>query len=284
MMGSILFFFSFFGILLSGAGNQETGWSYDQATGQSFFLFESIQIDGQVSLGNGCLGSLFGGDPCDNLAEDCGYCCENPGSCDVIGAFYNDVCIGWVYADASGYTTVPAMGQQEDYPYGGEIIEFRIYDSTEQSIISFYVTDCYNVQGADLDCTWTNNEIKMINPISFQYPQGDDDELFYDGDISIINFLDNEEIPSKFDLLSAYPNPFNPSVNIDFYIESNSLVDIKIYDILGNLIDTLILNDFLITGNHSVVWNPNNISTGEYIISLLINGSQVASQKVAYIK
>jgi len=177
------------------------------------------------------------------------------------------------------------MGFQEGYPSGGETIEFRIYDSNTQSIISFYIDGCYNSQGADLDCSWTNNELKMINPISFQYPDSDDEELFYDGDIIIIDFLDNEETPSDFKLLSAYPNPFNPSINIDFHIESNSLIDLKIYDMLGGLVDTLILSDFMTIGNHSMAWTPNNnISAGEYIISLSIDGTQKATQKIAYIK
>ena len=53
---------------------------------------------------------------------------------------------------------------------------------------------------------------------------------------------------------------------------------------LGSLVDTLILDDFMTVGNHSIVWNPNNIGSGEYIITLQLNGIQVATQKVAYIK
>ena len=53
---------------------------------------------------------------------------------------------------------------------------------------------------------------------------------------------------------------------------------------LGSLVDTLILDNFMTSGNHSAVWSPENLSTGEYIIILNIDGNQVATQKVAYIK
>ena len=285
-MSKILLIASIFGFFLAQAVNQETGWSYYQASNQAFYFFERIEIDGQVALGSGCTGSLYDGDPCDNLGEECGYCCENPGTCDVIGAFYNNECIGWVYAKTAGYTTLPVMGiEYPGYPEGGEDIEFRIYDSTEESMISFYLTTCYNNQGAEVDCSWSNLSLPIAHPISFAYPVENDGDLFYVGDIIINDFLDNEQTPSVFNLLSAYPNPFNPSINIDFYIESNSLIDLKVYDMLGSLVDTLILGEFMSIGNHSSTWTPdNNISTGEYIVSLSMNGIQLATQKIAYIK
>ena len=54
---------------------------------------------------------------------------------------------------------------------------------------------------------------------------------------------------------------------------------------LGSLVDTLILNDFMTTGNHSAIWSPrNNISAGEYIVSFIVDGNQLATQKITYIK
>ena len=37
-------------------------------------------------------------------------CIDNPNSCDVVGAFLNNICVGWVYADPGGFTTIPLMG------------------------------------------------------------------------------------------------------------------------------------------------------------------------------
>ncbi len=85
-------------------------------------------------------------------------------------------------------------------------------------------------------------------------------------------------------MLSIYPNPFNPTVNIDFYIDTYSKVNISVYDLLGNLVQTLIYNDMYVTGNYSIYWEPNNISSGEYLIRLTINDSFVKTEKAVYLK
>ena len=81
--------------------NSETGWEFNQSSLQAFYLFESIEIDGDDIVGDGC------------SAQDCNSgcgCCEGSASCDVLGAFFNDVCVGWIYTDSLGWTTVPVMG------------------------------------------------------------------------------------------------------------------------------------------------------------------------------
>ena len=61
--------------------NQETGWSYHQSSNQSFYIFEQIQIDGDFALGDGWA-------PSETLTSTC---IDNPYSCDVLGAFLDDV-------------------------------------------------------------------------------------------------------------------------------------------------------------------------------------------------
>ena len=78
----------FFSSLSAQYVNNETGWEFYQSPFQSFFIFEDLQIDGQVPAGDGWAPSLTQESECIN----------NPNTCDVIGAFLNDVCIGWVYA------------------------------------------------------------------------------------------------------------------------------------------------------------------------------------------
>ena len=112
-----------FSFMMAGFYNNETGWSYEQSTLQAFYIFENILIDGQDIDGDGATVQD---------AEE-SYCFQNPSSCDVVGAFLNDICIGWVYGDSAGYTTVPAMGNdgnQPGYAQIGDAIEFGIYDSS----------------------------------------------------------------------------------------------------------------------------------------------------------
>ena len=155
----IIFSFSF---MLAGFYNNETGWVYEQSTLQSFYIFEDISVDEQTVVGDGATAQ----------DSDQSYCFQNPYSCDVIGAFIDDVCIGWVYGDSNGYTTVPAMGNdgnQPDYAQSGDTINFRVYDSsygTELSLdLSQTVVDADNDGNPDLfgqAPVWENLEINLI--------------------------------------------------------------------------------------------------------------------------
>jgi glycosidase len=74
----------------------------------------------------------------------------------------------------------------------------------------------------------------------------------------IITALDTEaRVVSKFSLAQNYPNPFNPSTTIEFELAKPSLVQIKIYDILGQEVKELV-NNRLSAGRYDIVWNGKN--------------------------
>ena len=62
-----------------------------------------------------------------------------------------------------------------------------------------------------------------------------------------------------------YPNPFNPSTNIEFSISQNAKVDLSIYNLNGQLVE-VVLNDFVYPGNYSLEWDASNYSTGMYLL------------------
>ncbi|MFZ4589526.1 MAG: T9SS type A sorting domain-containing protein [Ignavibacteria bacterium] len=74
----------------------------------------------------------------------------------------------------------------------------------------------------------------------------------------------NNEIPKKNDLLQNYPNPFNPETRIKFAITEKSLVTVKVYNIIGQLVKTLINNKSLDAGTHLTTFNGNGLSSGIY--------------------
>jgi hypothetical protein len=79
-------------------------------------------------------------------------------------------------------------------------------------------------------------------------------------------------IPEKFALHQNFPNPFNPSTHISFSLPKPSNVEVKIYNILGQSVVTLI-NDWRNLGHHSVQWNGRDkwgesVGTGIYFYSL----------------
>jgi len=76
------------------------------------------------------------------------------------------------------------------------------------------------------------------------------------------------EIPDKYDLLQNYPNPFNPETKIKFVLPEKSFVTIKIYNILGQLVETLVDNERLDAGIHQTSFNGNNLSSGIYFYKI----------------
>ncbi|MBN1638524.1 MAG: S8 family serine peptidase [Ignavibacteriales bacterium] len=73
--------------------------------------------------------------------------------------------------------------------------------------------------------------------------------------------------PKEYCLYQNYPNPFNPTTNIKFDLPINSVVNLKVYDILGQEVIT-ILNKELSAGYHNYKWDATNFSSGVYIIRL----------------
>jgi plastocyanin len=92
--------------------------------------------------------------------------------------------------------------------------------------------------------------------------------------------VNNDEITvEEFDLKQNYPNPFNPSTNISFVIPTSGLVNLKVFNILGNEITTL-LNEQLFAGEHTVPFNAQGLSSGIYFYALTANGFTITKEMV----
>ncbi len=74
-------------------------------------------------------------------------------------------------------------------------------------------------------------------------------------------------IPSEYKLEHNFPNPFNPSTTIGFTLPKDDHVQLKVYDVLGNEVATLI-NGLLKAGKHEVKFSANDLSSGIYFYSL----------------
>lgn len=100
----------------------------------------------------------------------------------------------------------------------------------------------------------------------------------------------NEEpvnVPVEFSVSQNYPNPFNPNTNIKFSIPENGFVTVKIYNILGREIKTLLASD-LKAGVYSLNWNGedefgNKVSSGNYIYRIT-SGNYVKTMKMTLLK
>ena len=76
---------------------------------------------------------------------------------------------------------------------------------------------------------------------------------------------DAEEKPAKYELLNAYPNPFNPETVISYQLLVNSFVTLKVYDLLGKEVAELV-NDEQRPGKYKVNFSGKNLASGVYIV------------------
>ncbi|MGE5682290.1 MAG: YCF48-related protein [Bacillota bacterium] len=93
--------------------------------------------------------------------------------------------------------------------------------------------------------------------------------------------LQNDRLtsPEKFALEQNYPNPFNPSTNISYSIAKSGMVTLKIYNILGREVTTLV-NSFQNAGSYSVKFDASALSSGIYLYELSGSGNKISRKMV----
>src|SRR5690606_39963182 len=89
-------------------------------------------------------------------------------------------------------------------------------------------------------------------------------------DIVITSGIQNisSEIPNGFSLKQNFPNPFNPSTSIQFNIPKASLVTLKVYDITGKEVATLVSNENLAAGTFQYDFAAKSLASGMYFYTL----------------
>ena len=99
----------------------------------------------------------------------------------------------------------------------------------------------------------------------------------------IMTFIsENNQTPLKYNLSQNYPNPFNPTTNLEFGISELGFVSLKVYDISGKEVTTLV-NEQKAPGYYSVSFNGANLSSGIYFYSIKA-GDFVSIKKMTLIK
>jgi hypothetical protein len=86
-------------------------------------------------------------------------------------------------------------------------------------------------------------------------------------EISTIENYNTEEIPTDYSISQNYPNPFNPTTTIRYQIPQAGFVSLKIYDVLGREVATLV-NEEKLSGEYSAVFEGSNLSSGIYFYKL----------------
>lgn len=90
------------------------------------------------------------------------------------------------------------------------------------------------------------------------------------------------DIPSTLSLSQNYPNPFNPTTTIEFALPQSQFVKLTIYNMLGEEMETLV-NDRFLLGRYKVDWNASNFNTGIYFCRLQA-GNFIETKKLILLK
>ena len=90
------------------------------------------------------------------------------------------------------------------------------------------------------------------------------------------------DVPLVYSLSQNYPNPFNPTTKITYSIATTGIVSLKIYDILGREVTTLV-NEEKLAGKYVVNFNASSLASGVYIYKLQV-GEYVSSKKMILVK
>ncbi len=138
----------------------------------------------------------------------------------------------------------------------------------------------------------TGVSIIQPNEITFYFVDGErgDDDITVNGYIiepggpaGYVTSVEDEQLfPYSFKLEQNYPNPFNPMTTIGYQLAVNSKVILKVYDILGNELATLV-NEEKPAGDYEVEFNATNLSSGLYFYQLEA-GEFIQTKKMILIK
>ena len=108
-----------------------------------------------------------------------------------------------------------------------------------------------------------NNIDNSVSSVRYRLKQIDYDGTFdYSDAVEVIGIT-----PVSFNLSQNYPNPFNPSTTIEYDIAKEEFITLKIYNVVGEVVETLV-NENLTAGNYKIIWNAQNVPSGVYFYRL----------------
>lgn len=128
------------------------------------------------------------------------------------------------------------------------------------------------------DYRYVDNTLSKAGKYYYRLKQVDTDGTFeYSTEVEV------DVVPTKYELSQNYPNPFNPSTKITFNMPEQGNVKLKIYNVLGNEVATLLDNE-IVAGNHNVIFNATGLSSGVYYYRVEVEGKFAETKQMILIK
>ncbi|MGA7160834.1 MAG: T9SS type A sorting domain-containing protein, partial [Bacteroidota bacterium] len=180
---------------------------------------------------------------------------------DTSGAYYSD-------DHGANWNSIPSIS-------GKNVTCFFVNDS---SMYFAGTSDCGAFISTDRGISWhsANSGLTDSSIISINVDRqghlyaGTENGLFKSTGI-VTGVARKNEVPSSFTLFQNYPNPFNPTTMISYQLAVNSVVTLKVYDVLGRLVKTL-QEGRQTSGEHSVTFDASTLASGTYFYRLTAGG------------
>ncbi len=119
----------------------------------------------------------------------------------------------------------------------------------------------------------TDNHLYLLNQKGVGTNQLSEIQLVGDGTSLVTSVIQHHEAvqPSEFQLCANFPNPFNPSTMIVFYLPRNEYVTLRVYDIMGRKLETLV-DGRVPAGEHRLQWSAHGLASGIYLCRMEAGG------------
>jgi hypothetical protein len=95
---------------------------------------------------------------------------------------------------------------------------------------------------------------------------------------------DVADLPQDFVLEQNYPNPFNPTTNIEFALPTTENVTLSVYNVLGQKVATLLQNEQMATGRHTLRFDARSLSSGVYMYRIEAGSSYTKTRSMLLLK
>jgi hypothetical protein len=111
--------------------------------------------------------------------------------------------------------------------------------------------------------------------------------LRFDTTKSVVNSVTTPDgltgVPTTYVLSQNYPNPFNPTTSVRFALPHAGKVEMKVYNLLGQVVATLVNGQYA-TGSYEVKWDAKSLASGLYFYRLTVDNNVVATKKMMLLK
>jgi photosystem II stability/assembly factor-like uncharacterized protein len=195
--------------------------------------------------------------------------------------------VSWTSDGGTTWTSISGVPQYPDAYYISSIPGTSSYVITSPADIGHnFRTNPGSLYSPDDGETWflidsIPHGWAAFHSLTVGWSSGNSDTVYkWIGQPSDVN---NETvIVREFSLMQNYPNPFNPSTSIKYQVSSNSQVSLKVYDVLGNEVATLV-NEEKPAGSYEVKFDASGLTSGIYFYTLA-TGSFIETKKMVLLK